>query len=321
VVTDVAGVGGMSRDEVLSLAASAEKSSEHPLAKAIVKRATEQKLTLESASDFNSTPGKGIEVKLGSRSIALGNLKLMQDKGVATAELDSQADALWEQGKTVMFLAADGRLAGLLALSDSLKSTAREAVESMHRLGLEVAMVTGDNHRAAAQIAREAGIDRVLAEVLPENKSEEVKKLQAEGEVVAMVGDGINDAPALAQSDVGIAIGTGTDVAIETADITLMSGDLRGVPAAIALSRQTIKVIRQNLFWAFAYNVVLIPVAAGILYLAFHENGVPSGLHFFLGNYGFLNPILAAAAMALSSVTVVTNSLRLRRFDPTRTNR
>jgi Cu+-exporting ATPase len=186
----------------------------------------------------------------------------------------------------------------------------------MHALGLQVAMVTGDNHRAAAAIAAQAGIDSVLAEVLPENKADEVKKIQAEGRVVAMVGDGINDAPALAQADVGIAIGTGTDVAIETADITLMSGDLRGIPASIALSRHTMRTIRQNLFWSFAYNVILIPVAAGVLYLAFGKNGVPSALHFFLGNYGFLNPILAAAAMALSSVTVVTNSLRLRNFDP-----
>jgi Cu+-exporting ATPase len=177
-------------------------------------------------------------------------------------------------------------------------------------------MVTGDNQRAASAIAGEVGIDRVLAEVLPENKADEVKKLQAEGRVVAMVGDGINDAPALAQADVGIAIGTGTDVAIETADITLMSGDLRGIPASIALSKRTMRTIRQNLFWSFAYNVILIPVAAGILYLFFGHNGVPSGWHFILGDYGFLNPILAAAAMALSSVTVVTNSLRLRRFDP-----
>jgi Cu+-exporting ATPase len=177
-------------------------------------------------------------------------------------------------------------------------------------------MVTGDNNRAAAAVAKEAGIDQVLAEVLPENKSGEVKKLQEENRVVAMVGDGINDAPALAQADIGIAIGTGTDVAIETADITLMSGDLRGIPAAIALSKRTMRTIRQNLFWAFAYNVVLIPVAAGFLYLFFGRSGVPSGWHFILGDYGFLNPILAAVAMAFSSVTVVTNSLRLRHFDP-----
>jgi Cu+-exporting ATPase len=215
-----------------------------------------------------------------------------------------------------MFLSIGGRLAGLLALSDSLKLTAINAVEEMHRLGLEVAMVTGDNHRAAGEIAKEAGIDRVVAEVLPENKAEEVKKIQSEGRTVAMVGDGINDAPALAQADVGIAIGTGTDVAIETADIILMSGDLRGIPASIALSKRTMKTIRQNLFWSFAYNVILIPVAAGVLYLVFGKNGVPSGMQFILGSYGFLNPMLAAAAMALSSVTVVSNSLRLRSFDP-----
>jgi Cu+-exporting ATPase len=231
-------------------------------------------------------------------------------------DLEQTAVLLWKHGKTVMFLGLDGRLVGLLGLSDSLKPTAKEAVSDMHRLGLEVAMVTGDNQRAAGAIASEAGIDRILAEVLPENKAAEVKKVQAEGRVVAMVGDGINDAPALAQADIGIAIGTGTDVAIETADITLMGGDLRGIPAAIALSKRTMRTIRQNLFWSFAYNVILIPVAAGILYLIFGKNGVPSELHFILGNYGFLNPILAAAAMALSSVTVVTNSLRLRSFDP-----
>jgi Cu+-exporting ATPase len=303
-------------ERVLQMAASAEVSSEHPLGKAIVAEASARKLSLLPAIDFNSLPGMGIETKVAGKDLALGNLKLMQAKNVLLGDLEKLALQLWEQGKTVMFLSVDGKPAGLLALSDSLKPTAKEAVAEMHRLGLEVAMVTGDNQRAAAAIAAQAGIDRVLAEVLPENKTDEVKKIQGEGKVVAMVGDGINDAPALAQADVGIAIGTGTDVAIETADITLMSGDLRGIPASIALSRRTMKTIRQNLFWSFAYNVILIPVAAGVLYLAFHNSGVPAGLHFFLGNYGFLNPILAAAAMALSSVTVVTNSLRLRNFDP-----
>jgi Cu+-exporting ATPase len=315
-ITDIIAIVPFTQDELLRLAASAEKASEHPLAKAIVAEAIERKLILLLASDFNSLPGMGIEVQVDGKRLALGNLKLMQEKNVPVTGLAQSADQLWEQGKTVMFLGLDGRLAGLLALSDSLKLTAKEAVLDMHRLGLEVAMVTGDNHRAAGAIAREAGIDRTLAEVLPENKAAEVKKLQEQGRVVAMVGDGINDAPALAQADVGIAIGTGTDVAIETADITLMSGDLRGIPASIALSKRTMRTIRQNLFWSFAYNVILIPVAAGVLYLAFGKNGVPAGLHFILGNYGFLNPILAAAAMALSSVTVVTNSLRLRGFDP-----
>ena len=316
VVTDIIPLAPFTREGVLQLAASAEVSSEHPLGKAIVAEASARKLALMPATDFNSLPGMGIETKAGGKDLALGNLKLMQAKNVLLGDLEKLASQLWEQGKTVMFLSVDGKPAGLLALSDSLKSTAKEAVAEMHRLGLEVAMVTGDNQRAASAIAAQAGIDRVLAEVLPENKTDEVKKIQGEGKVVAMVGDGINDAPALAQADVGIAIGTGTDVAIETADITLMSGDLRGIPASIALSRRTMKTIRQNLFWSFAYNVILIPVAAGVLYLAFHNSGVPSGLHFFLGNYGFLNPILAAAAMALSSVTVVTNSLRLRNFDP-----
>jgi Cu+-exporting ATPase len=298
------------------MAASAEKFSEHPLGKAIVAEADERKLDQLVASDFNSLPGMGIVAQIDGKTLFLGNLKLMQEMQVPVSEMEQSATQLWEQGKTVMFLVWDGRLVGLLGLSDSLKPTAKEAVAHMHRLGLEVAMVTGDNQRAAGAIASEAGIDRILAEVLPENKAAEVKKVQAEGRVVAMVGDGINDAPALAQADIGIAIGTGTDVAIETADITLMGGDLRGIPAAIALSKRTMRTIRQNLFWSFAYNVILIPVAAGILYLIFGKNGVPSELHFILGSYGFLNPILAAAAMALSSVTVVTNSLRLRNFDP-----
>jgi len=189
-------------------------------------------------------------------------------------------------------------------------------VDALHNMGIEVVMLTGDNRRTAEAIAREVGIDRVLAEVLPEHKAQEVKKLQDEGKVVAMVGDGINDAPALAQADVGIALGTGTDVAMETGDITLISGDLGGIVTAISLSKHTMRTIKQNLFWAFAYNTALIPVAAGVLYLAFGDIGVPSGLHFVLGDYGFLNPILAAAAMAASSITVVSNSLRLRRFEP-----
>jgi Cu+-exporting ATPase len=278
--------------------------------------AAAKNISPETASGFNSLSGMGIEAVIGGKHILLGNLKLMQDRHIAVGELQQVAERLWEQGKTVMFVASDTRLAGLIALSDTIKPDAQEAVSEIHRMGLEVVMVTGDNSRAAAAVAKEAGIDRVLAEVLPENKAGEVRKLQGENRVVAMVGDGINDAPALAQADVGIAIGTGTDVAIETADIILMSGDLRGIPAAIALSKRTMRTIRQNLFWAFAYNVVLIPVAAGLLYVFFGTTGVPSGWHFILGDYGFLNPILAAVAMAFSSVTVVTNSLRLRGFDP-----
>ncbi len=217
-----------------------------------------------------------------------------------------------------MFVGWDGQVAGIIGLADTLKPGCREALRALRKMGIQTAMLTGDNRRTAEAIARDAEIDRVLAEVLPEHKAGEVKRLQEEGRVVAMVGDGINDAPALAQADIGIAIGTGTDVAMETGDITLISGDLLGVATAISLSKRTMRTIKQNLFWAFAYNTALIPVAAGVLYLAFGQTGVPSGLHFILGEYGFLNPMLAAAAMAASSVTVVSNSLRLRRFKPTR---
>ncbi|GAI84796.1 unnamed protein product, partial [marine sediment metagenome] len=225
-------------------------------------------------------------------------------------------EQLRAKGKTVMFLGIDNHIAGIIALADTLKPNAKAAVDGLHNMGIEVMMLTGDNQRTAEAIAREVGIDRVLAEVLPEHKAQEVKRLQQEGKVVAMVGDGINDAPALAQADVGIAIGTGTDVAMETGDITLIRGDLTGITTAVSLSKRTMRTIKQNLFWAFAYNTALIPVAAGVLYLAFGNTGVPSGLHFILGNYGFLNPILAAAAMAASSLTVVFNSLRLKRFRP-----
>jgi Cu+-exporting ATPase len=213
-----------------------------------------------------------------------------------------------------MFLAVNGSLSGMIALSDSIKPGAVDALKKLKGMGIDITMLTGDNGRAAEAIARQVGIEDVLYEILPEHKADEVKKLQQTGKTVAMVGDGINDAPALAQADIGIAIGTGTDIAMETGDITLINGELKGVAQAIDLSKRTMRTIKQNLFWAFAYNVILIPVAAGILYLFFGSGTVPSGLHFALGQYGFLNPILAAAAMALSSLTVVSNSLRLKNY-------
>jgi Cu+-exporting ATPase len=318
VVTDIISAHSFSQEEVLQLAASAEHSSEHPLGEAVVKAALEKKLKLSPSSDFNAIPGQGVEALVEGKKLFLGNLKLMEERGLSLNGLEKKAAELLEGGKTVMFLGKDNHIAGIIALADTLKPGAKEALQALGKMGIETAMLTGDNRRTAKAIAQEAGIDRVLAEVLPEHKAGEVKKLQEEGKVVAMIGDGINDAPALAQADVGIAIGTGTDVAMETGDITLISGDLMGAVTAISLSKRTMRTIKQNLFWAFAYNTALIPVAAGVLYIAFGNVGVPSGLHFILGEYGFLNPILAAAAMAASSITVVSNSLRLRRFKPVR---
>ncbi len=313
-VTDIIGSPSFAEAEVLRLAASVEHDSEHPLAQAIVKAASEKNLELSKASDFKAMPGHGVEAKVDGKSLLMGNLALIRDRRISLDGLAKEAERLWNEGKTVLFFSVDGKAAGMIALADTLKPDAEEAVEALHKLNIEVVMITGDNTRTAEAIAREAGIDRVLAEVLPENKAAEVKRLQDEGKVVAMVGDGINDAPALAQADVGIAIGTGTDVAMETGDVTLISGDLSGIVTAISLSKRTMSTIKQNLFWAFAYNVILIPVAAGVLYLFFGRTGIPSGLHFIFGNYGFLNPMLAALAMAASSVTVVSNSLRLRTF-------
>ncbi len=317
-VTDIITAGSFSEEDILRLAASVERQSEHPLAEAIVQAASDRKLKLQSVAGFKAVPGKGVEALADGEKIILGNLTLMKDEKLDLKGLEKEANRLWEEGKTAMFLGLDREVIGLVALADTLKPGAREAVAALHQLGIEVVMLTGDNHRTANAIARETDIDRVVAEVLPDHKAREVKKLQDEGKVVAMVGDGINDAPALAQADIGIAIGTGTDVAIETGDVTLISGDLSGIVNAISLSKRTLRTIKQNLFWAFAYNVSLIPVAAGVLFIAFGRAGVPSGLHFILGDYGFLNPILAAAAMAASSLTVVSNSLRLRRFRPAR---
>jgi Cu+-exporting ATPase len=315
-VTDIIPAAGFTETEILRLAASAEKNSEHSLADAIVKEAAVKGLELSPATEFNAMPGFGIEAMVEGKKLLLGNLKLTQEHNLVLGQQEVRANELWYEGKTVMFIGIDGQAAGLIALADTIKPDAVSIVKQLHKMGIEVAMVTGDNQRTAEAIAKQAGIERVFADVLPEHKADEVKKLQAEGKVVAMVGDGINDAPALAQADVGIAIGTGTDVAMETGDITLIRGELSGIATAIALSKRTMRTIRQNLFWAFAYNVILIPIAAGILYFVFRNNPVPSGLSFILGDRGFLNPIMAAAAMALSSITVVTNSLRLRTFKP-----
>ncbi|UCG09844.1 MAG: heavy metal translocating P-type ATPase [Dehalococcoidia bacterium] len=315
-VTDIVAAASISQEEVLKLAASAERGSEHPLGEAIVRAAAAKKLKLYPVAEFNAIPGHGIEASLKKKPLVLGNLRLMESRGLALNGMAKEAERLRDEGKTVMFLGWDSQVVGIIALAYTLKANARDALKALHRMGIEVGMLTGDNRRTAEAIAREAGIDRVLAEVLPEHKAQEVKKLQGKGKVVAMVGDGINDAPALAQADIGIAIGTGTDVAMETGDITLISGDLTAIATAVALSKRTMRTIKQNLFWAFAYNTALIPVAAGVLYLVFGQGGVPAGLNFVLGNYGFLNPILAAAAMAASSLTVVFNSLRLRRFSP-----
>ena len=300
-VTDIIESERFNKREILTLAASAEKGSEHPLGEAIVKKAREENLKLLDSKDFQAIAGHGIEATVDSKRVLLGNLRLMEEKKVDLNSLLNKAKQLSNEGKTPMFLAVDKEVGGIIAVADTLKENSKEAVESLRRMGLEVVMLTGDNQQTAKAIARQIGIDRVLAEVLPEKKAEEVKRLQEEGKKVGMVGDGINDAPALAQADVGIAIGTGTDVAMESSDITLISGDLRGIVTAIALSKATIRNIKQNLFWAFAYNTILIPVAAGVLFPFFHL---------------LLNPILAAGAMAFSSVTVVSNALRLRKFKP-----
>ena len=315
-VTDLIPLSG-SEDGLLKLAASAELGSEHPLGEAIVRLAQERGMSLEEAETFEAIPGRGVQATVSGRTVILGNRALMEMKGLyldgLPDGLDNAAKGLSAQGKTPMYVASDGKMLGAIAVSDTLKPEAAEVVSRLHDMGLEVVILTGDGQSVAEAVARQVGADRVVAQVLPQSKTDAVKDLQRQGKVVAMVGDGINDAPALAQADIGIAMGTGTDVAMESADITLMRGDLKGVPTAFQLSRSTIRTIKQNLFWAFFYNVALIPVAAGVLYPLFANlGGVPSGLHFFFGDLGFLNPVLAALAMALSSVTVVSNSLRLR---------
>jgi Cu+-exporting ATPase len=312
-LTDVVATDGLSEESLLRLVASAERGSEHPLGEAIVRGARDKGLALAEADGFEAVAGGGVRAEVEGHPVLVGNRRFLAEAGVREDGLLPQGGELAAGGKTPIFVAVDGRPAGLVAVADVVREESRGAVERLHSLGLEVAMLTGDNRRAAEAIAGELGIDRVLAEVRPEEKAAEVKRLQAEGRRVGMVGDGINDAPALAQADVGIAIGTGADVAMEAADLTLISGDVRGVARAVGLSKATVRNIKQNLFWAFAYNVALIPVAAGALYPLFSGGTVPEALLPFLGEYGFLNPVLAAAAMALSSVTVLTNALRLRR--------
>ena len=297
-VTDIVALGGSGEDELLALAASLEALSEHPLATAVVAAAKARGLVLRPAEQFRALPGHGARGAVAGRDVAVGNRAMMLEAGLDPAPLDDPAARLAAAGKTPMYVATAGALAGLVAVADPLRPTAREAVAELRAMGLEVILLTGDHRRTADAIAHEAGIERVMAEVLPEGKVAELKRLQAEGRVVGMVGDGINDAPALAQADVGIAMGTGADIAAEAGDVVILRGDLRGVARAIRLSRSTVATMRQNLFWAFIYNVIGIPVAAGVLYPVW-------GIR--------LSPVLASAAMALSSVSVVTNSLRLRR--------
>lgn len=300
-VTDILPLSGWDEAGALGIAAITEKSSEHPLAQAIVKAARDRGMEIRDPDEFQAIPGHGVRASVtlpdgGQRKVLLGTRKLLRDNGVSIEDILDRMEDLEAHGKTAMLMALDGRIAAVIAVADTVKDHSAEAISRLKGLGLKVVMITGDNLRTARAIAREVGIDEVLAEVLPEDKAREVQKLRDQERVVGMVGDGINDAPALATADVGMAIGTGTDVAIEAADITLIGGDLLGIVAAIRLSRRTMRTIRQNLFWAFIYNVVGIPVAA----------------------LGLLTPIIAGAAMAFSSVSVVGNSLLLKRFDPRR---
>jgi Cu+-exporting ATPase len=301
-VTDIFVQDGFERDDVLRWVAAVESQSEHPIGEALLARAEEEGLVHPDATDFEAIPGHGVQATVDGRTVAVGAERLMDRLEVALGGQTDVADDLADAAKTPLYVTVDGQLAAVMAVADPIKDSTPAALDALHELGIEVSMITGDDERTAQAIARELGIDRVQAEVLPDEKAEAVKELQGQGRTVAFVGDGINDAPALAQADVGIAIGTGTDVAIESGDIVLMSGDLRGVPNAASLSKSTMRNIKQNLFWAFAYNVLLIPVAAGVLYPTF-------GL--------LLSPGLAALAMVFSDLFVVGNAMRLRRLEVT----
>ncbi|MEV8550209.1 heavy metal translocating P-type ATPase [Streptomyces glaucescens] len=301
VLTDVRTADGFTEDRLLSLVAAAEADSEHPLATAIVSGARECGLDVPAASAFDSITGKGVQAAVNDQAVLVGTARLLADTGIGIEQLAAAAEEFSAQGKTPVLAAVDGRPAGVLAVADTVKEDSVQAIAALHGLGIETVILTGDSARTAAAIAEQVGVRRVLAEVLPEHKADEIRRLQGEGRAVGMVGDGINDAPALAQADVGLAIGTGTDVAIEAADITLISGSLSGVVTAIRLSRATMRNIKQNLFFALVYNTIGIPVAAGALYPLWSVR---------------LSPIIAAAAMALSSLSVVTNASRLRRWHP-----
>ena len=295
-VTDILLLNNMDEKELLMLASMTEKKSEHPLGVAIYDNGKNQLGAIPDPDSFEAIPGRGVKSVIGEKSIYMGTRKLMFEKNIDMGEIDAKLESLENDGKTAMLMAINNKMAAIIAVADTLKENSKEAIEELQNMGIDVYMITGDNKRTANAIARQVGIKNVLAEVLPENKAEEVEKLKKSGKVVAMVGDGINDAPALATADIGMAIGTGTDVAIEAADITLMRGDLRTIPAAIRLSRKTMNKIKQNLFWAFFYNIIGIPFAA----------------------FGFLNPMIAGGAMAFSSVSVVTNSLSLKRYNPSK---
>ena len=299
-VTDIMAKGIYNHDDILLMAASAEKQSEHPLGEAIVNHGVEKFKQLSELESFNSVTGQGIETRINGKDILIGNKRLMESRNIDMTDYIQDSDRLANEGKTPMYMAIDGHIEGIIAVADIIKPTSKAAIERLYSMGIDVVMITGDNRRTAVAVAKQASISNIMAEVMPQDKAESVKQLQTEGKKVAMVGDGINDAPALVQADIGIAIGNGTDVAIESAEIVLMRGDLQGVAQAIYLSKRTMRNIKQNLFWAFAYNIAGIPIAAGLLYIF----GGP-----------LLNPVIAALAMAFSSISVLLNVLRIKRLN------